>query len=201
MRVLPRSVRALLVTCIGLAVALTASPASAHTELVGGTPGPGAALRTPVTQVTLTFASDLLAEGSQVLVRDPKGVDRARGLEVSGASASVPVKPLQVAGRYTVAYRAVAVDGHPITGSYRFTVSRSAATAAADIGDLGDLGASPVGGSPDDDSRTASDAPGTAVSAPSTPTWVIGLLGAATLAALLWIGAGRRSLRDETKRR
>jgi methionine-rich copper-binding protein CopC len=198
MRVLPSFVRAVMVTYVGLAVALLASPASAHTELVGGTPGPGTALRTPVTQVTLTFASDLLAEGSQVLVRDPKGVDRARGLDVSGASATVPVKPLRVAGRYTVAYRAVAVDGHPITGSYRFTVSRSAASAAADLADVGTASA---GGPTDDSSRTASDAPRTAVSAPSTPTWVIGLLGAATLAALLWIGAGRRSLRDETKRR
>jgi copper resistance protein C len=198
MGVLPGSVRAVLVTCIGLALALLAAPASAHTDLVGGSPGPGEALRTPVTQLTLTFASDLLAEGSQVLVRDPRGVDRATGLDVSGASATVPVEPLLEAGRYTVAFRAVAVDGHPITGSYRFTVSPAAASAAAN---LADVGASPVGGTSDNASRGASDAPRTTVSAPSTPTWVIGLVGAATLAALLWIGAGRRTLRDETKRR
>lgn len=194
-----RGVHSLLVTCIGLALALLAAPASAHTELVGGSPKPGEVLQTPVTQVELTFASDLLAEGSQVLVRDPKGLERARATAVSGASVSVPVKPLQAAGRYTVAYRAVAVDGHPITGSYRFTVSRAAASAAAN---LTDVGPATVAGTADTEtSADSSDASRTTVTAPSTPTWVIGVLGVGTLAALLWIGAGRRSVRHETKKR
>ena len=151
-----------------------------------------------MTQVELRFASDLLSEGSQVLVRDPKGRERARATAVSGASVSVAVRPLRAAGRYTVAYRAVAVDGHPITGSYRFTVSRAAASAAAN---LTDAGADTVSGSDTDKSAGTSDATRTTLSAPSTPTWVIGLLGAGTLAALLWIGAGRRSVRHETKKR
>jgi methionine-rich copper-binding protein CopC len=193
-----RCAKAVLVTCIGFALTLLAGPVSAHTELVGGSPGPGDVLRTPVTELTLTFASDLLAEGSQILVRDSNGVDRARGTAVSGASMRVGVKPLRSAGRYTVAYRAVAVDGHPITGSYRFTVSRAAAEAAAD---LPDAAAGPEGGLPAENAADAPDAPRAVVSAPSTPTWVIGLVGAGTLAALLWIGAGRRSLRHETKKR
>ena len=187
-----------LVTCIGLVLALLAAPASAHTELVGGSPGPGEVLQTPVTQVELTFASDLLEEGSQILVRDPKGLERARATAVSGASASVAVKPLRAAGRYTVAYRAVAVDGHPITGSYRFTVSPAAASAAAN---LTDTGAGTVPGSGNANAADTSDAAGTTLTAPSTPTWVIGVLGAGTLVALLWIGAGRRSVRHETKKR
>jgi methionine-rich copper-binding protein CopC len=193
-----RGVHSVLVSCIGLALALLAAPASAHTELVGGSPGPSEVLQTPVTQVELTFASDLLAEGSEVLVRDPKGTERARSTAVSGASASVSVKPLRVAGRYTVAYRAVAVDGHPITGSYRFTVSRAAASAAAN---LTDTGAASASGSDTENAADTSDAGRTTVTAPSTPTWVIGVLGAGTLAALLWIGAGRRSVRHETKKR
>ena len=193
-----RGVHFALVTCIGLALALLAAPASAHTELVGGSPGPGEVLQTPVTQVELTFASDLLEEGSQILVRDPKGLERARATAVSGASASVSVKPLRSAGRYTVAYRAVAVDGHPITGSYRFTVSKAAASAAANLTDPGpDTGA----GSVTANAADTSDAARTTVTAPSTPTWVIGGLGAGTLAALLWIGAGRRSVRHEPKKR
>jgi copper resistance protein C len=193
-----RGVHSVLVSCIGLALALLAAPASAHTELVGGSPGPGEVLQTPVTQVELTFASDLLAEGSEVLVRDPKGTERARSTAVSGASVSVSVRPLRAAGRYTVAYRAVAVDGHPITGSYRFTVSQAAASAAANLTDTGAAGAS---GSDSENAVDTSDAARTTVTAPSTPTWVIGVLGAGTLAALLWIGAGRRSIRHETKKR
>ena len=196
MSVVYRRVYAVLLICVGLA--LVASPASAHTELVGGSPGPGEVLQTPVNEVTLTFASDLLAEGSQVLVRDPQGAEQARAVAVSGASVRVPVKPLQTAGRYTVAFRAVAVDGHPITGSYRFTVSPAAASAAAN---LTDTGAGTVPGSDNENAADTSDAAGTTLTAPSTPTWVIGVLGAGTLAALLWIGAGRRSVRHETKKR
>lgn len=193
-----KGVHSVLVTCIGVALALFASPASAHTELVGGSPRPGEVLQTPVTQVELTFASDLLEEGSQILVRDPKGIERAGATAVSGASASVSVKPLRAAGRYTVAYRAVAIDGHPITGSYRFTVSQAAASAAAKVTDTG---VGTVSGSDTENAADTSDAARTRVTAPSTPTWVIGLLGAGTLAALLWIGAGRRPVRHETKKR
>ena len=193
-----KGVHFVLVACIGLALALLAAPASAHTDLVGGSPEPGEVLQTPVTQVELTFASDLLEEGSQILVRDPKGLERAGATAVSGASATVSVKPLQVAGRYTVAYRAVAVDGHPITGSYRFRVSQAAASAAAN---LDDSGAPTVADSDNEKAADTSDAARTTLTAPSTPTWVIGLLGAGTLAALLWIGAGRRSVRHEPKKR
>ncbi|MFL6132042.1 MAG: copper resistance protein CopC [Nocardioidaceae bacterium] len=198
MSVVFRRVHVLLVAGLGPTLALLATPASAHTELVGGSPGPGEVLRTPVSAVTLTFASDLLAEGSQVLVRDSQGADRAGATVVTGAAVRVPVKPLRTAGRYTVAYRAVAVDGHPITGSYRFTVSPAAASAAANVTDPG---AEPAAGSGTEDAVDSSDAPSTTVAAPSTPTWVIGVLGAGTLAALLWIGAGRRSARHETKKR
>jgi copper resistance protein C len=193
-----RSVQALLAACIGLGLATVAAPASAHTDLVAGSPGPNEVLRTPAGELSLTFASALLPEGTQILVRDPGGVDRAVGAAVSGSSVGVQIKPLTRAGRYTVAYRAVAVDGHPVTGSYQFTVSPAAASAAATqpVTDASTQTVPSTGGT-----ASTTEAPRAAVSAPSTPTWVIGGLGAATLAALLWIGAGRRTLGHETKKR
>jgi methionine-rich copper-binding protein CopC len=186
----------LLAACLWFVLGAVGGPASAHTELVAGSPGPNDVLRDAATGLTLTFVSPLVPEGTQVLVRDPRGVDHAGDVAVTGSTVDVPVTPLRRAGSYTVAYRAVAVDGHPVTGSYTFTVSRAAAEAAQ--------GQSAAAGDP----RTASgnnvigaadEAPRAAVSAPSGPTWVIGVLGIGTLAALLWIGAGRRSHRHEAE--
>lgn len=113
-------------------VAGLAGPASAHTELVGSTPASGAAAG-PVEQVVLTFSDAVQPALSTVVVTGPDGDDRAAG-PVAAASGTEVVQVLDAAlpaGRYAVAYRVVADDGHPVTGELAFQVTGSPSATAA----------------------------------------------------------------------
>jgi methionine-rich copper-binding protein CopC len=39
-----------------------------------------------------------------------------------GATVSAPVRRLERAGQYTIAYRVPSADGHPVRGAVRFTL-------------------------------------------------------------------------------
>ncbi|HET9861623.1 MAG TPA: copper resistance CopC family protein [Nocardioidaceae bacterium] len=114
---------------LGLVVAVPVA-ASAHTDLAGSTPAEDAVVDRAVTSVRLTFASALNPDlGDAVVVGDDG--NRAVGqTTVRGRVLTVPVQPLDRAGRYEVSYRVVSVDGHPVTGHYRFEISEAGARAA-----------------------------------------------------------------------
>lgn len=184
-----RSVLLLLSVLAGLLLGSGTSPASAHTELVAGTPGPGVTVNSAVGDLSLTFVSPLVAEASHVVVRDPRGVDRAGATSTLGQQARVALEPMTRPGTYTVSYRAVAADGHAITGDYQFRVSDKGAAAARAAGPTG--------------ADQAETAPGsgtmtTAGPGGSSPAGLlIGGLGAGTLVLLLLTGARRRTEPEE----
>ena len=112
-----------------LAVLLPAAPAAAHTALVGSQPSAGGALTAGATQVSLSFSGRVRAELSTVVVTGPDGADHARGpLVVRGAEVVQPLAGPLPAGDWTLLYRVVAADGHPLTGAVPFTVSATAST-------------------------------------------------------------------------
>ena len=101
-----------------------ASPAFAHAKLVSTSPA-GDSSATDVTQISLTANEDLLdlgdAQGFVFSVTDSDGHFYGDGcLTIDGATASLPVQ-LGTAGDYSVAYRVVSADGHPIEGEWSFT--------------------------------------------------------------------------------
>lgn len=104
-----------LVTAVAAALGvLAAGPALAHTRLVGSTPGKGAAAAA-VTEVTLVFGTDVT--NPQVVVRGEDGAAFQDGRpDVSGGTVVQPLKGELPAGTYTVAYRVVGEDGHPVQG-------------------------------------------------------------------------------------
>lgn len=113
-------------------VALAASPAAAHTELISSSPADGATLSSPPQRVTLTFGEDLLASGDELVARDAQGTAVALGdSRVDGAQLSAAWPQAADAGTYRVAYRAVASDGHPLEGSVTFTVTAASPTGQA----------------------------------------------------------------------
>jgi methionine-rich copper-binding protein CopC len=183
---------ALLAVLPSLTLVLAAAPASAHTELVSGTPSPGAMVNGAISDLTLTFVSSLVAEGTQVVVRDPSGANHAGASTTLGPQARVQLEPLTQPGTYTVTYRAVAGDGHPITGGYAFRVSGAAAAAARSIepsasGHDGTTGATGSG----------AIAAGAAGTGSSSTALLIGGAGAAGLVVLLAAGAKRRPEHEE----
>lgn len=106
---------------------LVGSPASAHTDLVRANPVAGATVG-PLTRVQLEFATPVLQRLAEVEVLDDEGEDHVAGKAATfGTKVVTPVRSVDRPARYEVRYRVVAVDGHPVVGSYHFTVAASAA--------------------------------------------------------------------------
>jgi methionine-rich copper-binding protein CopC len=105
----------------GLA-ALGAVPASAHAHLVRAVPGDGATVTTAPARVRLVFDENVRTPAALV-VTGPSGTRVEHGpVQVLDNTASVRVD-VMAAGRYTVAFRVVSADGHPVSAqtSFRFT--------------------------------------------------------------------------------
>lgn len=116
--------------CAAVAVAavlmLHAPLADAHTQLVSSDPAAGATESQLPEQVTLTFDQPLLTTGdvNHISVVDPMGQQIASPaiLQSPTVLTAVLSPSMVMAGNYSVAFRVVAGDGHPVEGSYRFSV-------------------------------------------------------------------------------
>jgi methionine-rich copper-binding protein CopC len=110
----------------------SAPAASAHARLVSISPSDGQTVPTPPRQVVITFSEDLLATAVRIEVHDAEGVPVADGKPVvAGAVATQPLVDGLSAGGYSVTYRVVSKDGHPVSGSTTFTARTAAATTTA----------------------------------------------------------------------
>lgn len=124
------------------AALVTGSAASAHDVLVATDPADGAVLTDAPTQVVLTFAAEQSGVGAEVVVTGPDGVSWSDGeATVSGVTVSQGLRSGMPDGAYTVAWRSVAQDGHPVTGAFGFSL---------EVGDQASAGAD----APTDDTTT-----------------------------------------------
>nr|WP_229881647.1 copper resistance protein CopC [Streptomyces alanosinicus] len=123
--------------CAGLFLLLlgTAAPASAHAALRTTDPADGTVLRTAPRQVTLTFTESVGLLTDSFRVYDPRNhrlrtgpAEHAPGRSDT-ARAALPAK--LATGTYTVAWRVVSADSHPVSGALTFSVGSRTATAAA----------------------------------------------------------------------
>ena len=105
---------------------LTAGPASAHDRLLSSDPADGAQLAAPPAAITLTFNTEPLAVEPQVVVSDSAGTVVTQGAPtIDGSTATFAIDPAVALGgdTYTVAWRVVSSDGHPIEGTFAFAVA------------------------------------------------------------------------------
>ena len=116
-----------------LLAALAMAPAEAHDSLASTEPARDAVLDTAPASVSLTL-SEAPLNSAQLNTSILKVTDSA-GRTLSGDTVLVKGKTLSTAitagqpGPYTVQWRAVSSDGHPIEGTYTFTVQTGPATA------------------------------------------------------------------------
>ncbi|CAM3837258.1 copper resistance protein CopC [Smaragdicoccus niigatensis] len=112
------------VVALVLAFLLAAvGPAQAHTTAIAVDPADGAQLSTSPKSVTITFTEAPQADFAALSVVGPDGGQWTDGEPtVDGERLTVAVRELGPAGKYTIAYRVAAQDGHPITGSSTFTL-------------------------------------------------------------------------------
>lgn len=112
----------------GLSV-LVAAPATAHDALVSTSPEDGATVTGSPDVVELTFNNPVQNQFGEVAVLGSDDAEYQQGEpDVVGATVTQPIAELSD-GRYTVAYRIVSSDGHPVSGSFSFTVQGSSAGA------------------------------------------------------------------------
>ncbi len=118
--------RAVMTTLAALAFLLSGvGVAAAHTSLVGSDPGNGATVAFPVTAVVLNFSEEINPAFADVAVTSADGRDWVSGsARVEGPRLTVALGPDRLTdGLYTVGYRVVSADGHPVSGSYIFTIA------------------------------------------------------------------------------
>jgi methionine-rich copper-binding protein CopC len=107
-----------------------AAPASAHTRLVSSSPAQDAEAG-PVGQVSLVFSDRIRT--AKVLVKDAAGKSHESGeARLQDRTVTQPLTGELPSGAYTVMWRVVGEDGHPIQSEepLRFSVSAGAASPA-----------------------------------------------------------------------
>lgn len=105
------------------ALFVLAAPASAHAVLQGANPASQSNLSASPGSVTLEFTEkvDMRADGIQVLDEHLSSVQAGRPTHPSGQAKVVRASlPKLGKGLYTVTWRAVSEDSHPIQGAYTF---------------------------------------------------------------------------------
>jgi copper resistance protein C len=104
----------------GLMLALTATPAWAHTELVAADPAEGATVSAAVSTVTLTFSEPVSQQQTTIDVIGADGTNYSTGSPRSvDAKVSQDVRPLPT-GAIRVLWKTVASDGDPVQGEFSF---------------------------------------------------------------------------------
>ncbi|RAN97081.1 copper resistance CopC family protein [Micromonospora noduli] len=119
------------VLAVLVAVLIPGSPAWAHNSLRTATPARDATVPSAPTEVTLEFMQRLDPAFTTIVLTDAAKRKLPTGEPVvTGAKSTVQVTDTLPNGTYTVAYRVVSVDGHPVQGSYPFTVADPTSSAA-----------------------------------------------------------------------
>ncbi|GAB3435703.1 hypothetical protein GCM10027517_05120 [Phycicoccus ginsengisoli] len=112
-----------------LAQVVFAVGADAHTALKTVSPEDGARLTTAPTQVVLTFDDPISESFATVTVTGPDGSVGSGRPRVDGAVVTQPLQDGLADGTYTVAFRVVSADGHPVSDRTTFVLASAPAAA------------------------------------------------------------------------
>jgi len=115
-----------------------AAPASAHATLLASDPAEGAVLAAAPDRLTFTFSEPVAAVPDGVQVFDAAGDRVEAEASVTDEVLAVDLTESVGDGTLVVVWRIVSDDGHPISGSLRFSVGAPSATVISpDVGDGG----------------------------------------------------------------
>lgn len=129
------------------AVLAAAPPVAAHSVLQSTSPADGESVKVAPATVTLTFNEPAIAIGTQLSITDPTGaVISTEPAQLIDATVVQPLAGDLPAGQYTVQWRVVSADAHPITGTFAFiaTEPATAPTATAAPADGAAAAAAPL---------------------------------------------------------
>jgi methionine-rich copper-binding protein CopC len=123
--------RTLAVLLAGAVVLLAAAPANAHASLIRTSPADGSKLATAPRTVSLTFSENVGSAFVAVTAPDGSSVETSHVRSVD-EKVTASVASTDQRGRYTLAYRVVSADGHPISGTVTFTTTTGRTVTQAD---------------------------------------------------------------------
>lgn len=109
-----------------LALLGVATPAFAHNSLVSSSPANEASVESTPATIKLTFDQPVQnGEGlNSVTVKGPDDTAWRTGpVDVESNVVTTTLDELGPAGGYTITYRVVSADGHPVSGDVKFTLT------------------------------------------------------------------------------
>ncbi|KHL04406.1 copper resistance CopC family protein [Sinomonas humi] len=171
--------RAVAVLGVAAGLALPAAAAQAHDVLEATNPANGSTVAAVPDAVVLTYDHTPIAIGTEIQVKDAAGTNEADGAaSVVDNNVTQAIKPGAPAGKYTVVWRVVSSDSHPIEGTFTFTAKAAGG------------GTSSAGATSGDNATAAATASSAAASDSSGgfPVWTIpvGVVVVLAIAALAW---------------
>lgn len=104
----------------------TAVSGSAHTALASVSPEDGSRLTQAPEQVVLTFSEPVSSSFATVTVTGPTGPATEDRAQVSGTTVTQRLTAVASSGDYTVAFRVVSSDGHPVSDRTTFSLALGA---------------------------------------------------------------------------
>ncbi len=109
----------------------SASAASAHDTVESTSPVDGSTVATAPEQITITLNNTPGALGSAISVKDSTGTEWAQGpVAVLDGTVTQQLKSGAPAGKFTVLWRIVSSDSHPIEGTFTFTAAGAGGASA-----------------------------------------------------------------------
>lgn len=99
------------------------APAVAHDEMTASTPKDGATLDEAPESIKLEFSGELQQIGSEVQVTTGAETVTVDEPVLEGRTITSALPDNMPAAKYTVVWRVVSSDGHPISGESTFTIS------------------------------------------------------------------------------
>ncbi|PZP17866.1 MAG: copper resistance protein CopC [Brachybacterium faecium] len=155
---------------------LVPAPAHAHDSLISSDPVDGATLETSPEQITLTYSADVLEVSPVVQMSESDSgepVELTPVIDGPTVTAEIP-EPL-AARTHTVQWRVVSSDGHPIEGSFTFTVETGPEPTEGQPTETADTATGEAAGTGEATASASESA--TASAAPETPAPETGSAG------------------------
>ncbi|MBV9032017.1 MAG: copper resistance protein CopC/CopD [Pseudonocardiales bacterium] len=131
---------AVTVTCVVTGLLAGTGSASAHAALISTDPGQGAVVATMPATVSLTFGEPVLVAADGVRVFSPDGAEvddghaghlgrsSTVGVGLPGTTQPGTSRPGPARqGTYTVSWRVISADSHPVAGAFTFSVGHPSA--------------------------------------------------------------------------
>ena len=166
-----------------------------HATLLSSEPVKGSTLTQPPTRIYLVFSEEIepTLGGIKLVGPDGRVISLTSGGDPRNVSALVaPVNVALAAGKYRVEWRIVSEDGHPIDGSFVFSIASSGGAPAATAG-TPPLPSAPIAEETPADTATSS---GNALAKVPVPAAALRGLGVGALAAFAGLLAFLLTRRD-----